>query len=277
MHEQPPQPSGGEQSPVNSYGTDDPEVQARIEQARSDAREERLHDRARLEHFVGAGVDPDDAEVLIDFEHLAPERQALRASASDDAQNATARTPEQREAERANYPEIHLRDVSSQKKGIDYGLWIDANQSPDELDNDIDDMLANSPIVGADEWAIDDVRDFAGLNVVGLTDTVLISQLARGVAEHGAAYGAYVELVGLDDVDLLGRFTDLYVGDFDSSEAWACSVGEDLDWPRQLDEAIHDPMLRRYVVINYAAMAREGAPGWDVVQGSDGRTHVFMR
>lgn len=271
MNEQPPTPPGGDQQPeANSYGTDDPDVQARIEQARIAAREERQRDRARLERYVEAGLDPDDAEKLVEFEHLARDQQTADATAEADA-------PEQREAERTFYPEVHLRDVSSQNKGIDYGLWIDANQSPDELDNDIDDMLASSPTVGASEWAIDAARDFAGLPIAGLTNTAVISRLAHGVAEHGAAYVAYVQLVGTEDVDLLDKFTDLYVGSFESSEAWARSVAEELDWPRQLDAAIQDPMLRRYVVIDYAAMARQGVQGWDVVQGSDGRTYVFMR
>jgi hypothetical protein len=36
-------------------------------------------------------------------------------------------------------------------------------------------------------------------------------------------------------------------------------------------------MLRRYGVIDYARMAREGTRDWDLVQGSGGRAHVFMR
>jgi hypothetical protein len=36
-------------------------------------------------------------------------------------------------------------------------------------------------------------------------------------------------------------------------------------------------VLRSYVTIDYAKVAREGAAGWDVATGSDGRTHVFLR
>jgi hypothetical protein len=38
-----------------------------------------------------------------------------------------------------------------------------------------------------------------------------------------------------------------------------------------------DPMLRPYLEINYARFARDQRQAWDVVQGIDGRTHVFMR
>ena len=53
---------------------DDPE--AAIEAARSAASRERRADRARLEHYVAAGLDPGDAEALIEFEHLSPEQRA---------------------------------------------------------------------------------------------------------------------------------------------------------------------------------------------------------
>jgi hypothetical protein len=84
-------------------------------------------------------------------------------------------------------------------------------------------------------------------------------------------------MVGTQDRDQLARFDDFYVGSYDSPEAWAREVADDLSWPEQLDREIADPFLRRYVVIDYAKVAREGAEGWDVLTGSDGRTHVFLR
>lgn len=47
MEREPQQPEGGDQpTGVNSYGTDDPEEQARIEQARTEAALQRRRDRA---------------------------------------------------------------------------------------------------------------------------------------------------------------------------------------------------------------------------------------
>jgi hypothetical protein len=53
-------------------------------------------------------------------------------------------------------------------------------------------------------------------------------------------------------------------------------VGDDLEWNAHLDQVV-DPLLRPYVTIDYARFARDSQAGWDVLQGIDGKTHVFLR
>lgn len=125
-------------------------------------------------------------------------------------------------------------------------------------------------------WVIRACEAFGGLDVNGFTDLDLVARLARGVAEHGAAYAVFVQIVGTEDRDQLDKFEDFYVGSFASPEAWAREVGEDLEWEQHLDQVI-DPMLRPYIVIDYAKFAQEQRHAWDVLEGVDGRTHVFMR
>lgn len=269
MEQQPHQPNGGEKHPkVNSYGTDDPEEQAKIEQARAEAAEQRRGDREEWERYVAAGINEEDAEGLVEFQrHLREQREQT-------AKHDRAR-PETEPAPRAQ-PRIYVADLASAAHGLEHGSWIDANQPADELDADIAAILDNSPTVGADRWAVEATEDFAGLDLHGFTDTTLISRLARGVAEHGAAYAVYVQIVGSDDRDLLDRFEDFYVGSYDSPEAWAREVGKDLEWGAHLDQVV-DPMLRPYVVIDYARFAHDQRQNWDVLEGHDGKTHVFMR
>jgi antirestriction protein len=178
-------------------------------------------------------------------------------------------------------PQTHLQlyavHVSSYADGVDHGVWIDASNEPTELDDAISAMLDASPSPHDRAWAVGSTRGFAGISLDGVHDTSLIHTLALGVAEHGTAYAAWVDMIGTNDPDQLAGFEDFYVGSYDNPEAWARSVAEDLDWPEQLDREITDPFLRRYVVIDYAKVARDGAAGWDVVTGIDGRTHVFLR
>jgi antirestriction protein len=70
MENQPRYQQGGENphQQSNSYGTDDPVIQASIERARTEAANERRRNRAQLERYVEAGVDADDAEALVEFE-----------------------------------------------------------------------------------------------------------------------------------------------------------------------------------------------------------------
>ncbi|MBP2322677.1 antirestriction protein [Kibdelosporangium banguiense] len=278
MEGQPHQPNGGEyqrqpeRPGANSYGTNDPERQAEIKQARTDAAEERRRDRARLERLVELGMTPDDAEALIEFDHYVSDHLRPQALEAREPFSTAAEI----EAALTYLPRIEVVDTASHERGIRHGLWIEADQEPDELEADIRAMLDSSPTPEATAWAIHATEGFAGLDLRGYTDTRLIAQLAKGVAEHGAAYAAWVGIVGTDNHDLLERFTDFHVGSYDSAEAWAREAASDLEWPQQLDNAL-DPMLRRFVVIDYTRFARDARQSWDVVQGVDSRTHVFMR
>ncbi len=194
MEQHPHHPNGGEQPPeVNSYGTNDPEVQAHIENARIDAGRERQRDRNRFEHLVEAGIRPDDAEAAIEFE------QYLR----------------------------QYREANDQLAATERSAHEDSEPGSDD----------------------DPTRK--------------------------AAIAAWSELIGSTDPDQLDRFEDFYVGSYDSPEAWARAVAEDLDWDAELDRQVTDPFLRSYLVIDYARMAREGAQGWDVLQGMTARPTSF--
>lgn len=283
MEHQPHNPDGGEQQPerpaANSYGTDDPETQAHIENARIDAARERQRDRAKLDRLIELGMTPEDAELFIEFENHITQRTTEHVSppgheavwSATDADMGHERTPPQ-----AYEPRVYAADMASAARGISHGLWIDANQTADELNADIAAMLEASPTPGATEWAIQATAEFGGLDLQGYTDTVLIAQLAKGVAEHGAAYSAWVTIVGTDDREQLDKFSDFYVGSYDSREAWMREAADELGWPAQR-ERINDPLLQPYVTLDYAAMAEEAAQTWDAVTGIDGRLHVFMR
>jgi antirestriction protein len=275
MERQPHQRSGGEPQPeANSYGTDDPAEQARIEQARQEAAEQRRRDRARLERYVEAGLRPDDAEALIEFEHFAEDQRQQSTQTERATERAVAAT--ERETAARYHPRIYVADLDSAERGIEHGSWIDANQPADELNANIAALLSSSPTTEAEEWAVEATEDFAGLDLHGFTDIALISRLARGVAEHGAAYAVYVQIVGTDDHEMLDKFEDFYVGSYASPEAWARAVGDDLEWNAHLDQVV-DPMLRPYLVIDYARFASDQRQNWEVLEGVDGKTHVFMR
>jgi antirestriction protein len=276
MERQPYQPNGGEHDPktqgINTYDTDDPERQRQIEQARVEASEQRKRDRVKLEQLVEQGMDPDEAEALIEFERfVADQRQRQQFEAA--AEPVTA-TPE-RDHEPQYRPRISVVDLVSPDAPKPQ-QWIDADQSTEELEADISAALGRRATAGDGQWWVQSTNDFAGLDLHGLNDTALISQLAHGVAEHGAAYAVYAQMVGNHDRDLLMRFEDFYVGSYDSPEAWARAVGDDLEWEKHLDQGV-DPMLRPYLVIDYVTFAREARAGWDVLTGADGRTHIFMR
>ncbi|MFD6072587.1 antirestriction protein ArdA [Amycolatopsis lurida] len=259
--------NGGERPTANSYGTDDPAEQARIERARTAASTERRRDRAELERLVELGLSPDAAETVIEYEHAHP------------AQHAPTRAPNPAaEQELLPYqaPRIYVSDLAAAEAGRLHGRWIDAAAPLPEIQEQIVALLAASPVPDADRFAVDDHRGFLGYQPNEHTPIAVIAKIANHIEQFGAAYAAFLSVIDATDLDLLDRFSDLYIGSFATREAWARSVGEELGWQEQLDR-FADPLLRRYLMIDYRAFGENHHDGWDVVEGSDGKIHVFMR
>ena len=258
-----------------------------IEAARAAASQERRENRARLERYVDAGLDPGDAEALIEYEDLSPEQRAAWAGISD-AQpgEATAQqaaepaapeaggadaTPEQEAAPRPA-PRIYLADLAAYTHGRLHGRWVDAARDARELQADVDALLAASPIAGAEEVAIHDHADFTGYPLGEHESLAFVSRLATGIAEHGQAFAAYADWNRQGDPEL-ARFSEHFEGTHATREAWAEEVATEVfEWPRYL-ATIPEP-LRSHVRFDYADFALTLEQHRHVVEGDEG-VYVF--
>ena len=126
-------------------------------------------------------------------------------------------------------PRIYVACLAAYNAGILYGAWIDADQPDDDLHAAVRDMLAASPVPGAEEWAIHDYEGFGPLRLSEWESITRVSAIAHGIAEHGNAFAAwlsYDESRGPIDVE---AFEDAYRGEWDSlrayAEDWAESTG----------------------------------------------------
>lgn len=129
--------------------------------------------------------------------------------------------PEEREADDDRpTPRIYVASLSDYNAGDLHGEWIDAAQEVDELYVDISLMLADSPILGTEEWAIHDYDGFGPLVVNEYETVETVSRLGLGIAEHGLAFGAWASHVGTGE-DVLGGFDEAYLGEWPSAEAYA--------------------------------------------------------
>ena len=209
------------------------------------------------------GYDTDDAAVQAEQAGPDPDSPAAHEAAVS--------------GERRRYhPLVYVADTTSQEQGLQHGQWLNAARTADELRTDIVAMLARSPVPHSASWEVQASTGFAGLDLPKSADVVLISELGRGVSRHGAAYAAWVGIVGTQDREHLARFNDFYIGSYDDLEAWGRSLGEGFEWNAQLDEVV-DPLLRPHLRIDYAAVAHAARESWDVLFGHDGKIHVFLR
>lgn len=154
-----------------------------------------------------------------------------------------------------------------------FGRWIDADQSEEEITAEIEAMLASSPLPGAEEWAIFDAVDFGPVQISENEDLSAVSELGRGIAEHGVAFGHFAAYLGPSGYGDLDTFEDRYVGRFDSPTAFAEEMleatGVDL-------EALGPEFLAPYIRVDLDAYARDLALDYYIAEDADG-IYVFER
>jgi len=162
-----------------------------------------------------------------------------------------------RSAIAADRPRIYVACLAAYNNGWLHGRWIEAT-SPDEVRTEVRAMLAESPVPGAEEWAIHDYEGFAGASLSEWTGFDKVCELADFIAEHGELGGKLLEHFGDNLEDARAAFED-YAGEFRS----AADFAEDLiretgpDIPKALEFYIDWNALARDMVINGEIVAIE--------------------
>lgn len=171
----------------------------------------------------------------------------------DDPEQAS--TPEQRQPD---LPTIWVGSLADYNNGDLHGDWLDAARSAEDIHADIQAMLARGPAAARgdlpEEWGIFDYEGFGELRIGEYESIEYVSQVARGIAEHGPAFAAWADVMEAED--LLDGFTDTYLGHYDSLEAYAESWLDDAGYDRVLDEILPES-IRGYVHFDAAAFGRD--------------------
>jgi len=127
----------------------------------------------------------------------------------------------------SNTPQIYAACLASYNKGILHGQWIDATQLVDTIKADIDKMLAKSPVLGAEEYAIPDTENFFGITISENEDLETVIEIAEFLEEH-EELGAEVLKDVDNDVDEAKRLMEeCYQGEYKSEEAFAYQLADE--------------------------------------------------
>jgi antirestriction protein len=182
---------------------------------------------------------------------------------------------EEREAENRPSPQVYIASLSDYNAGRLYGRWIDAAQTAEALHAAISEMLAASPTPGAEEWAIHDFEGFGPLRLSEYESIDMVSAVAQGIAEHGPAFAAWAADVGTDQSDELARFEDCFMGHWESVEAYAGNLVDDLGIESAIEDAAGS--LAPYVRVDTEALARDLVLSGDlsVSDAPDGGVYLF--
>lgn len=134
-------------------------------------------------------------------------------------------------------PRVYVADLAAYNAGRLHGKWVDATDA-DEIREAIAEVLRTSPIPGAEEWAFHDYDGFSGLSLGEYEDVERVAELGALLEEHGPAFATFANYVGVAYAD--GEaFEDAFAGEWDSEEAFAEDLAEQLDvvprefsWPQ---------------------------------------------
>ncbi|WP_417535112.1 antirestriction protein ArdA [Methylophaga sp.] len=162
---------------------------------------------------------------------------------------------------------IYVADLAAYNNGKLHGVWIDATQALDDIQEQINELLANSPEDDAEEYAIHDYEGFAGYSVPEYEGIERAHEVACFIEEHG-------EIAG----DLLSHFGDSIDDAQKAIEENYCGCYASLaDYAEELTAETTQIPEHLVFYIDYEKMGRDMELGGDVFTIETGyqEVHIF--
>ena len=124
-------------------------------------------------------------------------------------------------------PKVYVVCVAAKKAGLSHGCWVSADQDVSDMQEAIDKMLANSPVSGAKEWAIEDCEDFGDLEIATNESLDAIREKGQFVEEYGELGAALADHYGNLEA-AKEALTSSYQGEYKSKRDFAIKLFGDL-------------------------------------------------
>lgn len=166
----------------------------------------------------------------------------------------------------AERPRVYVACLAAYNSGILHGRWIAAT-NPDDVRLEVSAMLAESPVPGAEEWAIHDYEGFEGICLSEHATFDTVCELSDFVAEHGALGAKLYSHFGNGLTEARAAFEN-YAGQYQTAGAFAEEM------IRETGTEI--PASLEYY-IDWQALARDMALNGEIlfIQTGFDEVHVF--
>ncbi len=113
-------------------------------------------------------------------------------------------------------PRIYAACLAAYNNGYLHGRWIDATQDPEDIQAEVSAMLRESPVSGAEEWAIHDFEGFEGARLEEYSGIEKAHALALFIVEHGRLGAGVLDHVS-GDLDAAEVAFEHYAGEHQTS------------------------------------------------------------
>lgn len=161
---------------------------------------------------------------------------------------------------------IYIADLAAYNNGYLHGVWIDATLDVEAIQDAINDMLAASPIVGAEEYAIHDYEGFDGYR---LSEYESI-QSAHDIAE-------FIEEFPLFGAALLAHYGDLDEARTTAEENYRGCYASVAYFAQELIEETTEIPSNLVNYIDYETIARDMVLSGEVftIETGSEEVHIF--
>ena len=165
-------------------------------------------------------------------------------------------------------PRIYIACLSSYVNGIHYGAWVDAAQPVEDIQEQIKQLLAKSPMPDAEEIVVHAFEDFGSLSIGEYESIEAIQEKASFIVEQGELGAELLANYGGNLADAEEALNDYYVGEHESEldysihlfdECYLHEIPENIQYYVDYDKFCRDIFINDYFSIKV-----------------DGKYHIFI-
>lgn len=162
---------------------------------------------------------------------------------------------------------IYVADLAAYNNGKLHGVWIDATQDIDDIQDQINEMLEGSPEELAEEYAIHDYEGFDGYALGEYEGVQAAHNIACFIEDHPEIGGELLNHFGGDLEEAKQAAEEHYTGEYLSLADFAQGLTEDTS---QVPEHLA-------CYIDYERMGRDMELSGDIftIQTAYNEVHVF--
>lgn len=164
-----------------------------------------------------------------------------------------------------NEIKIYVADLAAYNNGHLHGVWIDATLELEDMQEQVDAMLATSPVANAEEYAIHDHEGYEGYSLGEYEGLESAHEIALFIEEYPEFGAALLSHFGGDLEDAKKAAQDSYCGTHSSLADYAQELTEETT---EIPES-----LRNY--IDYQAMACDMTGEVFTIETGPWRVHIF--
>ena len=162
---------------------------------------------------------------------------------------------------------IYVACLAAYNSGYLHGRWIDATLEPDEIQEQVNNMLAASPVEDAEEYAIHDYEGFGGYGLSEYEGLEAAHEIACFIEEYPALAGELLNHFGGSLDDARKAVEDNYSGCYKSLA----------DYAEELTDNTADIPENLAYYINYERMGRDMEMSGDIytIETAYDEVHIF--